>query len=105
MGLPNRQDSEAALQPWQQALLRAATAVPAASRRRLRSFSPGQSCQLTPQETDLQEEPAAALLDLSSNDYLGLSGHPAILAAAQQELSCSGLGAGASRLVSGTRAV
>ena len=105
MGLPNRQDSEAALQPWQQALARAAAAVPEANRRRLRSFCPGESCQLKPQQPELQEDSAEALLDLSSNDYLGLSGHQAILAAAQQELSSSGLGAGASRLVSGTRAI
>jgi len=46
-----------------------------------------------------------ALLDLASNDYLGLSGHPAIRAAAAAELEISGLGAGASRLVSGSRPV
>ncbi len=51
--------------------------------------------------------PAAALplLDLASNDYLGLSRHPAVLAAAASELAASGLGAGSSRLVSGTRPV
>ena len=46
-----------------------------------------------------------ALLDLASNDYLGLSRHPAVLAAAAAELAVSGLGAGASRLVTGTRPV
>ncbi|MEB3308283.1 MAG: aminotransferase class I/II-fold pyridoxal phosphate-dependent enzyme [Cyanobacteriota bacterium] len=46
-----------------------------------------------------------ALLDLASNDYLGLSRHPAVLAAAAAELAVSGLGAGASRLVSGSRPV
>ncbi|MCX5969385.1 MAG: aminotransferase class I/II-fold pyridoxal phosphate-dependent enzyme [Cyanobacteria bacterium] len=45
------------------------------------------------------------LLDLASNDYLGLSRHPAVLAAAAAELAVSGLGAGASRLVCGTRPV
>ena len=45
------------------------------------------------------------LLDLASNDYLGLSRHPAVLAAAAAELETSGLGAGASRLVSGSRPV
>jgi 8-amino-7-oxononanoate synthase len=49
--------------------------------------------------------PAAPLLDLASNDYLGLSRHPAVLAAAAAELAASGLGAGASRLVSGTRPI
>ena len=45
------------------------------------------------------------LLDLASNDYLGLSRHPAVRAAAVAELEASGLGAGASRLVSGSRPV
>ena len=48
---------------------------------------------------------ALPLLDLASNDYLGLSRHPAVLAAAASELAASGLGAGGSRLVSGTRPV
>ena len=48
---------------------------------------------------------ALPLLDLASNDYLGLSRHPAVLAAAAFELAASGLGAGGSRLVSGTRPV
>jgi 8-amino-7-oxononanoate synthase len=47
----------------------------------------------------------APLLDLASNDYLGLSRDPAVLAAAAAELAASGLGAGASRLVCGTRPV
>jgi 8-amino-7-oxononanoate synthase len=45
------------------------------------------------------------LLDLSSNDYLGLSGHPAVVAAAQAALDCYGVGAGASRLLSGDLAL
>ncbi len=50
-------------------------------------------------------EPCPPLLDLASNDYLGLSRDPGVLAAAAAELTANGLGAGASRLVSGTRAV
>ncbi|MCP9775243.1 aminotransferase class I/II-fold pyridoxal phosphate-dependent enzyme [Cyanobium sp. WAJ14-Wanaka] len=49
--------------------------------------------------------PAAALLDLASNDYLGLSRHPRTIAAAQASLARDGTGSGASRLISGTRAV
>ncbi len=45
------------------------------------------------------------LLDLASNDYLGLSRDPAVLAAAAAELQASGLGATASRLICGTRPV
>ncbi|MCX5865355.1 MAG: 8-amino-7-oxononanoate synthase [Deltaproteobacteria bacterium] len=41
------------------------------------------------------------LLDFSSNDYLALAEHPALIAAAQQALSRFGAGSGASRLMSG----
>lgn len=42
------------------------------------------------------------LLDFSSNDYLGLSRHPALIARAREWTACWGTGAGASRLVTGT---
>ncbi|MER7278810.1 8-amino-7-oxononanoate synthase [Dactylosporangium sp. NPDC000244] len=48
---------------------------------------------------------AADLLDLAGNDYLGLSRHPAVLAAAASALSAYGLGATGSRLVRGTTAL
>lgn len=41
------------------------------------------------------------LLSFCSNDYLGLSQHPALIAAAQQAASTWGVGSGASPLVSG----
>lgn len=44
-------------------------------------------------------------VDFSSNDYLGLSGHPAVVAAAQDALTRYGVGAGASRLMSGDLAI
>jgi 8-amino-7-oxononanoate synthase len=43
-----------------------------------------------------------AVTDLAGNDYLGLSRHPAVIAAAARALSGYGLGATASRLVRGT---
>ncbi len=46
--------------------------------------------------------PGDALVDLSGNDYLGLSRHPAVLAAANAALSGYGLGATGSRLVRGS---
>lgn len=41
------------------------------------------------------------VLSFSSNDYLGLAAHPDVAAAAQRALAASGVGAGASALVSG----
>ena len=42
------------------------------------------------------------LLNLAGNDYLGLAQHPALIAAAVEATTRSGVGSGASRLVSGT---
>lgn len=42
-----------------------------------------------------------AMVDFSSNDYLGLTSHPALLAAARRALDRFGTGSGASRLMSG----
>ena len=47
----------------------------------------------------------ATLVDFSSNDYLGLSAHPALVAAARDALERYGVGAGASRLMSGNLAL
>jgi len=43
------------------------------------------------------------LLNFSSNDYLNLARHPAVIAAAERALHAAGAGATASRLVSGTQ--
>jgi 8-amino-7-oxononanoate synthase len=45
------------------------------------------------------------VVSFASNDYLGLSSHPKVLAAAHGAIDRWGAGAGASRLVSGTRPV
>ena len=74
--------------------------MPPERRRALRGLEPASgSAELRASEQD------PPLLDLASNDYLGLSRHPEILAAASAELERSGLGSGASRLISGTRPV
>ncbi|WP_216901431.1 aminotransferase class I/II-fold pyridoxal phosphate-dependent enzyme [Synechococcus sp. CCY 9618] len=87
--------------PWQRRLRDGLAALPASRRRDLRSFRPVAGGALVP-----EAGPAGApLLDLASNDYLGLSRHPAVLAAAAAELEASGLGAGGSRLVTGSRPV
>jgi len=68
-------------------------------RRRLRTFEPaGQALLREPGQ-------ASPLLDLASNDYLGLSQHPTLRAAAAAAAERDGAGAGGSRLVSGTRPV
>jgi 8-amino-7-oxononanoate synthase len=45
------------------------------------------------------------VVSFASNDYLGLSAHPAVVAAAQAALTRWGAGSGASRLVTGSRPV
>ncbi|MCP9878278.1 aminotransferase class I/II-fold pyridoxal phosphate-dependent enzyme [Cyanobium sp. A1C-AMD] len=77
--------------------------MPPQRRRGLRSFAPAASAatlDLAPPRIR-----SAPLLDLASNDYLGLSRHPEVVSAAQAAAASQGLGAGASRLVSGSRPV
>ena len=45
------------------------------------------------------------VIDLAGNDYLGLSRHPEVVAAAAEAVTTWGAGAGASRLVTGTLAL
>ncbi len=81
---------------WRQPLQRQLEQLPTSRRRRLRPLQPGDGGQL-------QQAAGQALLDLASNDYLGLSRHPAVVAAAQAAAASQGVGSGASRLVSGSR--
>jgi len=53
----------------------------------------------------LAENADRELIDFSSNDYLALAEHPALLAAAQEALHRFGAGSGASRLMSGDLAM
>ncbi|WP_322781802.1 aminotransferase class I/II-fold pyridoxal phosphate-dependent enzyme [Synechococcus sp. CBW1107] len=74
--------------------------VPEQRRRRLRTFRPGPAATLLPVDAGPLRRP---LLDLASNDYLGLSAHPSLKAAAMAAIGSEGVGSGGSRLVSGTR--
>jgi len=74
-------------------------ALSPARRRELRPLQPAGPASL------LTDSSAAALLDLASNDYLGLSRHPKLQEAARQSIARDGVGAGASRLVSGSRPI
>jgi 8-amino-7-oxononanoate synthase len=47
----------------------------------------------------------APVVSFASNDYLGLSAHPAVVEAAQRGLTRWGAGSGASRLVTGSRPI
>ena len=75
-----------------------ASPIHPARRRRLRSWDAGR-------EPWQLRDPSGTrqLFDLASNDYLGLSRHPTILAAATEAMASDGVGAGGSRLITGTR--
>ena len=87
------------LAPWRDAMAQALAATAPERRRRLRTFEPAGEALL---REGGQGQP---LLDLASNDYLGLSQHPHLRAAAATAAARDGAGAGGSRLVSGSRPV
>ena len=64
--------------------------LPADRRRQPRSWWPAGEAGL---QSTAPGSPA--LLDLASNDYLGLAAHPALVAAASQAMLQEGVGAGA----------
>ena len=84
--------------PWRAPLAQALERLPAERRRALRSWQP-----LT--DGRLAARGQKPLQDLASNDYLGLASHPALQQAAATAMAQEGVGAGASRLVSGSRPV
>lgn len=77
--------------------------IPPARRRSLRTWVPKPgSDRLRPSGTHPSHQ---GLLDLASNDYLNLAQHPLLQQAAWQAMKDQGVGAGGSRLVSGSRPV
>lgn len=91
--------SEASAPGWRGAIVRALAATPPERLRQLRCFEPAGQARLQAMPEGLP------LLDLASNDYLGLSQHPALKQAAATAAAREGPGAGGSRLVSGSRPV
>ena len=76
---------------------------PTARRRQLRTWRPGPGpAEFKPVSAQGKSKP---LLDLASNDYLGLCRHPDLIEAAGAALHSEGVGAGGSRLVTGSRPV
>ncbi|WP_320666945.1 8-amino-7-oxononanoate synthase [Prochlorococcus sp. MIT 1307] len=77
--------------------------IPLARRRKLRTWSHGKG----PSELKVHRRSgkAISLLDLASNDYLGLSRHPDVIEAARTSIDADGVGAGASPLVTGHRPI
>ncbi len=76
--------------------------IPQSRIRYLRTWTTG------PKKAELRstsESQNTALLDLASNDYLGLSKHPEIIAAAKETIDLEGVGAGSSRFITGTRPI
>ena len=78
--------------------------TPPARRRQLRTWSPARKQELV-QAVVAGSAYGPELLDLASNDYLSLCRHPSLIAAAEEQMRFSGVGAGGSRLVSGSRLV
>ena len=75
--------------------------IPKTRLRKLRTWMPGE----TPGELvglDEGNKPIR-LLDLASNDYLGLSQNPELIEAAKLALYSEGVGAGSSRFITGSR--
>ena len=71
--------------------------------RKIRIWTPGEgAAEIRSCDSNQDRLP---LIDLASNDYLGLSNHPKIIKAANNAILNEGVGAGASRFVTGTRSI
>ncbi len=77
--------------------------IPQARLRKMRTWTHGHGVAELETTSDLKEK--ISLLDLASNDYLALSKHPNLLVAATDIMGSEGLGAGGSRLVTGSRPI
>ncbi len=91
--------------PWRRELERQLATLPPERRRGLRDFAPAEAAATLMARDTNTSTGTGLLLDLASNDYLGLSRHPALVEAAREAATSEGVGAGGSRLVSGSRPV
>ena len=80
--------------------------LPPARQRRLRTWRPIGTSGIGPDRLQQPDREGGAVLhDLASNDYLSLVRHPRLREAAARVMDEQGVGAGGSRLVSGSRPV
>ncbi len=79
------------------------TDIPPARHRKLRTWSHGEGTAELQSKGRLDQQ--VSLLDLASNDYLGLNKHPKLIEAAITIMNRDGVGAGASRQVTGSRPI
>tara|TARA_Y100001968_G_scaffold333191_1_gene394628 strand:- start:6302 stop:7444 length:1143 start_codon:yes stop_codon:yes gene_type:complete len=71
--------------------------------RKIRTWIPGNEIAIL-KELDPKKQ-SINLIDLASNDYLALNRHPKLIKAAYETMNNEGLGAGGSRLITGTRPI
>ena len=77
--------------------------LPNSRKRKMRTWEPGEKAyQLNGSGKD---NVPISLIDLASNDYLGLSQDPRLIEAAHKTMLYEGVGAGGSRLVTGSRPI
>ncbi len=77
--------------------------IPPSRRRKIRTWALGPGDNLLQSTAPTEEQ--KILIDLASNDYLGLSRHPDLIEAATSTMNMEGVGAGGSRLVTGSRPI
>lgn len=71
--------------------------------RKIRTWIPGER-PAEFKELDANDK-SLILIDLASNDYLGLNKHPKLIEAAYKTMNDEGIGSGGSRLVTGSRPI
>ncbi len=77
--------------------------IPKSRLRKLRTWKPGDKAfQLI---SSGKNNESISLIDLASNDYLGLSQDPRLIEAAHKTMLSEGVGSGGSRLVTGSRPI
>ena len=77
--------------------------IPQTRLRKLQTLTPGkQAAELKLFKSNNQ---FLSLIDLASNDYLGLSRHPKIIESVKTSIESQGIGAGGSRFVTGSRPI